>query len=247
VVELWRTGGGENHIPVEFVGRSVRAVPAGRSWIDVDFGYHAPEPEDVVVLIRRSAGLAVVMDARPGPYGVLGLLSRTPAEDLHRPQSNAWSAAELRRQAPVIQVEPATNAYAADKVRGGMARPYNGPQLWSSQAMRPGSGEHVQLTWPEAMPVRRVELVFNDDVDEDLVNLHHHRTPFPVIPELVRDYRIEVCMEGAWVPLHHERGNRSRHRVHDLGRPVETSALRIVVEATNGSAYAMIVAIRVFS
>jgi hypothetical protein len=247
VVELWRTGGGENHIPVEFVSRSVRAVPAGRSWIEVDFEYRAVEPEDVVVLVRRAVGLAVVVDPRPGPYGVLGLLSRTPAGNLRRPQSNAWSAAELRRQAPVIEVESATDAYAADNVRGGMARPYNGPQLWSSRPMRPGSGEHVELTWTETVPVRKIELVFNDDVDEDLVNLHHHRTPFPVIPELVRDYRIEACVDGAWVVVHHERGNRIRRRVHDLGQVVEASALRIVVEATNGSRYAMIVAIRVFN
>jgi hypothetical protein len=247
VVELWRTGGGENHIPVEYVSRAVRAVPVGRSWIEVDFEYRAAEPEDVVILVRRSAGLGVVVDARPGPYGVLGLLSRTPAEDLRRPQSNAWSAAELRRQAPVIEVESSTNAYSADNVRGGMSRPYNGPQLWSSRPMRPGSGEHVELTWPETVPLQKVELVFNDDVDEDLVNLHHHRTPFAVIPELVRDYRIEACVEGTWVPVHYEVGNRSRHRVHDLGRVVETSALRIVVETTNGSPYAMIFAIRVFS
>ncbi|MCS5717614.1 FAD-dependent oxidoreductase [Herbiconiux sp. CPCC 205763] len=245
-MELWRTGGGENHIPVELVERVERTVPAGRSWIEAEFGYRPAMPEDAVVLVRRAEGLAVVIEPRPGPYGVLALLSRTPAQDLHRPQSNAWSAAELRRHTPVIEVEGTTGAYSAANVRGGLARPYGGPQLWSSRAMVAGASEHVELDWSARVGIGRVELVFNDDVDEDLINLHHHRTPFAVIPELVRDYRIEVCADGRWEPVVQESGNRRRLRVHHLGRTVETDALRVVVEATNGSDYATIVAVRVF-
>ncbi|MFB2596683.1 FAD-dependent oxidoreductase [Herbiconiux sp. P17] len=245
-IELWRTAGGENHIPVGYLDSVERTVPAGRSWIEADFGHRPARPEDAVILLRRAEGLAVVVEPRPGPYGVLALLSRTPSQDLPRPQSNAWSAAELRRHTPVIDVESTTAAYAATNVRGGLARPYGGPQLWSSRPMVAGSSEHVELTWPERVAIGRVELVFNDDVDEDLINLHHHRTPFAVIPELVRDYRVEVCIEGRWETVVRERGNRRRLRLHDLERPVRTDALRVVVEATNGAESAMVVAVRVF-
>ncbi|WP_283656363.1 MULTISPECIES: hypothetical protein [unclassified Paenibacillus] len=44
--------------------------------------------------------------------------------------------------------------------------------------------------------VREIHCTFNDDVNEDLINLHHHRTPFEVMPELVRHYRIEVFTDG---------------------------------------------------
>jgi len=245
-VELWSTDAGENHIPVRFIASRDVDLPAGRSWLEADFDHRPDTPEDAVVLVRRSTGLAIVVDPTPAPYGMLGLLSRTPSSDLHRPQSNAWSAAELRRSAPVAEVEPATRAYRADNAIGGFARPYGGPQLWSSRAMAEGRPEHLELRWPEPVRLGSVELVFNDDVDEDLINLHHHTTPFAVIPELVRDYRLEAETAAGWVTIADVRGNRVRHRTHPLDAPVTARALRLVVEATNGSAWATVSAVRVF-
>ena len=246
-VELWSTGAGENHIPVRFLAAREIAVPAGRSWLEADFDHRPDSPEDAVVVVRRAKGLAVVVDPSPAPYGMLGLLSRTPANDLHRPQANAWSAAELRRSAPVAEVEPATRAYRAENVAGGYARPYGGPQLWSSQAMVEGRSEHLELRWPEPVRLSSVELVFNDDVDEDLINLHHHTTPFAVIPELVRDYRLEAETAAGWETIVDVRDNRARHRIHPFASPMTTRAMRLVVEATNGSSWATVSAVRVFA
>ncbi|MDR6972688.1 FAD-dependent oxidoreductase [Leifsonia shinshuensis] len=245
-VELWSTAGGENHIPVSFIDRREVEVQGGLSMLEADFGYEPAEPEDVVVLIRRAAGLSVVVNPRPAPYGTLGLLSRTPATDLHRPQSNAWSAAELRRQSVVFEATPFTRAYRPSNVSGGFARPYRGPALWSSAEMAGDQPEHLEVRWKEAVSIGRVELVFNDDVDEDLVNLHHHRTPFPVIPELVRDYRVDVETADGWRTVVSVTGNRVRHRAHDVALDERISALRVVVEATNGSAWATVVGVRVF-
>ncbi|MFK3672006.1 FAD-dependent oxidoreductase [Leifsonia aquatica] len=245
VVELWSTDGGENHIPVRFVDRRTLQVEPGRTRIEADFGYAPTAPEDVVVVVRRARGLSVIVNPEPAPSGVLGLLSRTPTTDLHRPQSNAWSAAELRRHAPVFDAAPATHAYGADQVAGGYARPFGGPNLWSSDRIEAQREERLELRWAAPVVAGSVELVFNDEVDEDLVNLHHHRTPFPVIPELVRDYRIEAATGGGWVTIVEVEGNRRRRRVHPLGG-MTTDALRVVVEATNGSAWASVVAVRVF-
>ncbi|KRC47305.1 pyridine nucleotide-disulfide oxidoreductase [Leifsonia sp. Root227] len=244
-VELWSTEGGENHIPVRFVDRRTLHVEAGRSMVGADFGYAPTTPEDVVVVIRRAPGLSVIVNAGAAPSGVLGLLSRTPATDLNRPQSNAWSAAELRRHSPVFEAAPATLAYEPEHAVGGYARPYGGPNLWSSERIASGREESLELRWPGPIGAGRIEVIFNDEVDEDLVNLHHHRTPFAVIPELVRDYRIEAATADGWVTLDVVAGNRRRRRVHDLGG-VTTDAVRLVVEATNGSAWASVVAVRVF-
>jgi hypothetical protein len=244
-VELWSTGGGENHIPVRFIDRRMLWVEPGRSRLEADFGYEPPAPEDVVVVIRRAPGLSVMVLQEAAPSGVLALLSRTPGTDLHRPQSNAWSAAELRRHTPVFDVKPATAAYQPSHVVGGYARPFGGPNLWSSKAMEPNREEHLEMRWREPIVAERVELIFNDEVDEDLVNLHHHRTPFAVIPELVRDYRIEIATAEGWAVVDRVTGNRRRRRVHEVGG-VTTNALRVVVEATNGSAWASVVAVRVF-
>ncbi|MFC9558645.1 FAD-dependent oxidoreductase [Agromyces sp. NPDC056965] len=247
-VELWSTGNGLNHIPVQLLAsRSVSVPAAGRTRLEAWFDFVPEAPCDVVVVVRRNPDLAVAVAPERPPYGVLSLLSRTPSLDLGEPQSNAWSAAELRRQTPAFSVEPTTTAYLAERVVGGLARPFGGPNLWASEPITDGREEFVELRWMERQAIGCIELLFNDDVDEDLVNLHHHRTPFVVMPELVRDYRVDIeTDDGGWAPLVTVAGNRVRRRVHELEAPVESAALRVVVEATNGDERAMIVAVRVF-
>src|SRR5690606_8467818 len=106
--------------------------------------------------------------------------------------------------------------------------------------------EYLRLDWSEEQRIERVDIIFNDDVDEDLINLHHHLTEFEVIPELVRDYRVEAQVAGEWRELAAVTGNRRRHRVHALESVVSATALRVVIEATNGSRWASVVAVRVF-
>ncbi|MNI56886.1 hypothetical protein D3C73_1119150 [compost metagenome] len=121
-----------------------------------------------------------------------------------------------------------------------------GPQSWTSEPMADGKPEWVELSWPAPISIHSVHLTFNDDVNEDLINLHHHRTPFLVIPELVKNYRIEAQVDGAWVVLDAETSNRKRKRIHPLDQPIETSRLRVVIESTNGGKYAELVEIRVY-
>ncbi|MET0735037.1 MAG: FAD-dependent oxidoreductase [Microbacterium sp.] len=249
-VELWSTARGENHVPVSLLRVRRVDVTAGRSWCRVGFDHRPATPEDVVVVVRRHAGLSAVVGRAPAPYGVMGLLSRTPrstADAETHPPTNAWSAVELRRMSPGVRVEPETAAYRAGNVAGGFSRPFRGPQLWSSAEVRDGAVEHVELAWSELQTIGEIDLVFNDDVDEDLINLHHHTTPFRVIPELVRDYRLQAESDGGWADVAVVRDNRTRLRRHTLDVPLTTQRLRVVVEATNGSAWAMIHAVRVFA
>jgi len=144
----------------------------------------------------------------------------------------------------VFGVEPETRAYRAENVAGGYARPFDGPQLWASEPL--SDEEWVELQWDAEQGIALIELIFNDDVDEDLVNLHHHSTPFLVMPELVRDYRVDARVGGSWQVLTEVAGNRARRRVHGI-EPVEADAVRVVVTATNGDVRAMIAAVRVFA
>ncbi|TFV99914.1 FAD-dependent oxidoreductase [Leifsonia flava] len=247
LIELWRTDGGENHIPVEKVSATeARVEHPGHSWVTARFDYTPDQPENVVVVIDRNPDLKLVVLPRSAPYGVLGLVSRTPRFQMDGPQSNAWSAFEMRRSAPAIRVTPDTNAYAAAHVSGGFQRPFDGPQLWSSRPLGE-DGESVVLTWDDPQSVRSVEVLFNDDVDEDLVNLHHHRTPFPVVPEVVRDYGIDFLTEDGWVRAETVLGNRVRRRVHRWDEAAQVKALRLVATATNGAECVTVAGIRAFS
>ncbi|MFJ4964044.1 putative FAD-binding dehydrogenase [Streptomyces sp. ADI96-02] len=245
-LELWSTGGGENHIPVKELDRASLELAPGEQWVRAPFSHEAPGGQNVVVLLRRNPDAALVVLDRPGPYGVLGLVSRTPRTDSGRPQSNAWSAEELRRRCPAVVVRGESSAYEAGQATGPLQRPYDGPRMWSSQSLATDPEPWIRLDWAEPRTIGCVDAVFNDDVDLDLVNLHHHRTPFPVVPELVRDYSVEALVDGGWRTLARVRDNRERRRSHLLDEPVAATALRLKVHATNGSEWATVVALRVF-
>ncbi|MGH8967053.1 MAG: FAD-dependent oxidoreductase, partial [Actinomycetes bacterium] len=187
------------------------------------------------------------------PYGVLAMAAKRADDatfDDHIPEEESqpltdWNARALRRRGFALTLTPETHAYRPERVVDGLQRPFGGPHLWSSAPVRLGP-EWVELAWDQPVRIASVRLVFNDDVDEDLINLHHHRTPFPVMPELVADYRIEVRTGGTWVTVADVGDNRHRHRVHDID-PVTADALRLVVTRTNGSPYVTVCAIKAYA
>ncbi|MHA7966182.1 FAD-dependent oxidoreductase [Paenibacillus sp. CAU 1782] len=251
-ISLYGTGKPENYIPAELLQSHAIAIPEGKGqWIEIPFRYETNEPCNVFVTIEGNEGIRLHTSAQP-LFGVLcfaghGGSSPDFADYMTSQKTMAWSMEELNRTPFCAVVEPATEAYAATSVTNGYARPYGGPQLWMSEAMSEGAEEWISLTWGREVEASEVRIIFNDDVNEDLINLHHHRTPFEVLPELVRDYRIEGLTEQGWATLHRESGNRKRLRVHKLEQPVAITALRLVVECTNGSPYAQVVEIRVYS
>ena len=125
-----------------------------------------------------------------------------------------WSMRKWNRRPLCLQVTPNTEAYTAKHVTDGYIRPFAGPHLWVSEEMTAGNPEWMQLEWKEEKRIAEIHLTFNDDVNEDLINLHHHRTDFEAIPEVVRSYRIEALIQEEWVEIAGEQDNHKRKRVH---------------------------------
>jgi hypothetical protein len=141
---------------------------------------------------------------------------------------------------------PTERSFAPENIANGLLRPYGAPNLWLSQRRDVDPEPWLALTWDAPPRIRRITITFNDDVNEDLINLHHHRTPFRVIPELVKDYALEARVDGAWQAVASVTDNRVRRRVHDVDLDAVTD-LRLRVLATNGSAYAEVVEVRVYA
>ena len=259
-VELWGTGKPQNYAPIVPLDTRTVTVTAGRGIpITARFDWLPDEPQNAVIVVRANPDIALHL-AEERPYGVLALTAKHASDeslDDHIPEEGDqpvtdWTARMLRRRSFVATVSPATTAYAAHHLSDGLQRPFGGPHLWSSAPLEPARDlaaqpEIVEATWPEPVTIRSVRIVFNDDVDEDLVNLHHHRTEFEVIPELVSDYAVEArTATGEWMPVADVTGNRHRHRVHDIDA-VTTDGLRLVVRGTNGSPYVTVVALKAYS
>lgn len=244
--ELWSTGNGLTHIPLEFISRGVMHVASdGRHSVTARVSHFPHEPHAAVLVLRSVPNVSLVIAREPAPYGVMTLTRRDPRYPHGSAQSNAWSAFELRGRSIAFSTEPSTRAYSPEQVIGGYQRPYGGPRMWA--AAMSGDAAWVELRWQTPVHLGSIELVFNDDVDEDLINLHRHRTPFRVMPTLVRDYRVEYLSGDEWRTLDEVTSNRQRHRTHRFAHPVTADRVRVVVHATNGHSHAMISALRAFA
>ena len=77
------------------------------------------------------------------------------------------------------------------------------------------------------------------------MNLHHHRTTFDIIPELIKDYEIWALVDGERVRLAKEEDNRSRQKNH-LFRKVKTNQLELHLHQTNGSNFKSLYEVRIY-
>ncbi|WP_438432299.1 FAD-dependent oxidoreductase [Gorillibacterium sp. sgz500922] len=246
-VELWDTARPENYVPHERVAEAACELEAGEGWASLPLSWTPSGARNGFVIIRRNPAVRLCL-AEDTQSGMLMFRSvKQPIENQFRLDDpiKRWPA--VNRTLPCLRVFPDTAAFSAEKLLDGYVRPFGGPHLWISA--NPVAGQEAPwaaLEWESPVAIKRVLLTFNDDVNEDLINLHHHETPFPVIPELVRGYRLEALVKGEWRELARVADNRRRRRVHVLDQPVQASALRLVVDETNGAPLAEVFEIRVY-
>ncbi|MFH9475376.1 FAD-dependent oxidoreductase [Streptomyces anulatus] len=256
-VELWSTGHPENAVPVDqLLTTAVTVPPDGPHWVTARLDHHPDTPRNAILVVRACADTALVLlpERTDGVLALRRKVEGDAAVDHDIPEEDGqlvveWQARGLRRQTFAFRATPDTAAFRPERAVGGYQRPYGGPQMWSSAPE--GDAEWLRLDWDDERELGEIRLVFDDDVDEYLNNLHRHRTPYEVMPELVRDYRVQSRdAAGAWHTLLTVTDNRRRHRVHTLaaedGGPVRTGALRLVVDATHGARRAHVIAFKAY-
>ncbi|MEF3306386.1 FAD-dependent oxidoreductase [Paenibacillus sp. GYB003] len=251
-VEVWDTGKPENYIPHRLiVAGSANVKEGSRQWVRFRLPWSPAAPQNAFVVVKENADIALYRSHTP-TTGTLSFIKEKSANisSLLTALDNEqlvvkWSMKRLVRKPFCFRLLNETAAYVPEKVIDGYQRPYGGPHMWVSAAMREGRDEWLELQWDKPSGFSEIHLIFNDDVNEDLVNLHYKRTPFEVIPELVKQYRLEAHTADGWTVLAEADDNRKRRNVHRLGRTVTADRLRLVVRSTNGSPCAEVVAIRV--
>ncbi|HEY0827565.1 MAG TPA: FAD-dependent oxidoreductase [Bacilli bacterium] len=253
-VEVWDTGKPENYVPCSLQAKAAVRVENGeKQWVSFDLEWLPDKPQNAFIIVKSNEAISLYLSHQP-KTGVLSFIKgeeplvSTNLED-HQPDQPVvqWSMKKLVRKPLCFRVKPETQAYSPEKIVDGYIRPFGGPHLWVSELMAPEMEEYVELSWEKTVTIAEIHLTFNDDVNEDLINLHHHRTSFEIIPELVKNYRIEVWANGEWKAVHHELNNRKRKRVHRLDKSMPTNRLRLVVESTNGCSRAEVVEVRIYN
>ncbi|GAA2796768.1 hypothetical protein [Kribbella solani] len=105
----------------------------------------------------------------------------------------------------------------------------------------------LQLTWAEPVTLSEIVVVLDADVQEDLINLHHHRSPFEALPTLLADYTLETRTAGTdWTPVAEVKDNHHRAQRHVLPTPIEATDLRLTAFRTHGNSRAHVVSIRAY-
>lgn len=251
-VQLWETGRPENYVPYAHLQSASASVNSGtQQWVKLDLRWQPETPRNAFLIIKANAAISLHMADQP-TSGILAYgHSNTPVVSLDFQNQPAqpvvlWDKKKFDHTAPCIRLSAPSQAFAAFKATDGYLRPYGGPHLWSSEQLEPGREEWLELAWTAPVTLRQVQVTFNDDVNEDLINLHHHITPYEILPTLVKDYRIEAYMDGNWTAVAAGSDNHKRKHVHTLAEAVTTDRLRVVIGATNGSQYAEIIEVRVY-
>ncbi len=247
VVEVYDPGRGQNYVPIDLLTRVTAAIPAGeRQWVRLEPDWTPESPRNAFVVVKANEAVSLHVAERPAP-GVLSFSRRPlkPAEDGGQ-EVRSWTDRGLLRRTYCFRAGT-TRAFEPAKAVDGYLRPFAGPHMWVSSDLGPEAPAWLKLTWADPVMAARIELIADDDPNEDLNNLHHHHTPFEVLPTLLRDYVVQAWIGDSWQDVAGVTGNRRRRVIHELGRPVETSALRVLVTATNGVPAARVVAVRVYA
>ena len=246
VIDAYRTRLPQNYLPGEKIATTFTHIPAGRKeWVKILLRLDRERPGNVFLRIAANPDLTLHHTDRTLP-GLLFFQHRDPAPDeIWTEQFRTWKQL-LLRQSLCLRVSDTTQIYRPNHVVGGYSRPYSGPNMWVSPPLSVDPRPWVAVTWNEPVTFTEVTLVMDAALEIDLINLHHHRTPFDVMPTLLKDYVVEAETTDGWIELARTHDNRHRLARHRLGRPVTARSVRVTVEETNGEQQAHLVSLRVY-
>lgn len=158
--------------------------------------------------------------------------------------------ADLAREARITASAEREDAPAANVLNGYVRDiPKQRINHWAAR-MTP-EGAWIELTWDKPRRIREVAITFDSGFQRELTLTSSDRANSGVIrapqPETVRDYRVLCRVPGRPEPVVAAAvtGNHQRLRRH-VFEPVEASAVRIEVTATNGDDFARIFEVRCY-
>lgn len=168
-------------------------------------------------------------------------------------------ARDLARQATITASSIAPGA-EADQVVSGQTRAIHGEDGAPADRAFPGlhrwmsdsSAElpaWIEFRWDAPVAIGNVRVIFDTGLHRELTLSHsgscNRRMVWGPQPESVKDYDLEIWLDGAWQVVESVRDNYFRLRHHQLPTPQTTDRLRIKVLATNGAAEARICEVRI--
>lgn len=120
---------------------------------------------------------------------------------------------------------------------------------WRTHGLSNGP-QWLELTWDAPIEAKQVILRFDSDLSSEIfvsinkMQLLDQEVGVPTC--LVKEYRVELLLDGKVQAEIHENGNYLRHRIHNLAEAVRFDCLRLTVISTNGQKETGLCEIRVY-
>ena len=220
-------------------------------WIDVPLKWFPDFPQNAFIIIKKNSEISLYLAEGKHP-GILSYENK-PIEEMNHPDLHVftrdspilhWTNQRINNKNFIFKVKDETEAFHPKNIINGFVRPYFGPNIWSSRFEE--KPEWIQFDFKKIQIINEVRITFDDDVNEDLINLHHHYTKHSRMPELVKDFKISVLSEGLWKEVVVILENRKRHIIINFDEPIETDAIKIELLNTNGSQYFSVYEVRAY-
>ena len=165
-------------------------------------------------------------------------------EDGYLPGFVNTDEADLARKAVITATYEEKGGEAAQVAQGISRRMGEDQNGWVSRC-----GESLTLALDGPHTVSQVRMTFESNfkypIRVTMAPLRQQQQRIGVPPELVKDYLVELVLDGRVVESKAVRGNFQRLSVCDL-EPVKADAVRITVEATNGDDTVVVHEVRVY-
>ncbi|MFC6171168.1 FAD-dependent oxidoreductase [Loigolactobacillus jiayinensis] len=250
-LKFYQTGKRQNYIPAQLLKSVTVSVPDNyHDWLTIPIEWQPEKPENIFVVVSKNPLLTLAV-GQQAFQGVLSFINE-PVAELNQPKLHHfvrtspilhWTNQLFNRRNFVFRIRQ-TSAFTVNNILNGYVRPFSGPNLWVTNCQH--QPETITLKWSKPQLVHEIRLTLNDDVNEDLINLHHHYTAFPVMPELIKDLILEAYTEQGWQKITAINDNRQRHLIVNLTEPIELQQIRLRLLSTNGSQQISLYEIRVY-
>ena len=203
----------------------------------------------------QAAGTAAAMAAQagltPAAFGrthLRQLQQQLLKDDCYIPGLTNQDPADLARAARA-SASSSRPGFGPEQVLSGIARTEEGGRsnLWCSA---PEAAPWLELQWDTPVALRQIRLTLDPDLSQErcisVSKAFLDKEPLGVAPTLLRDYTVTAYLDGKAVFSTRVADNHQRLNILDLPQEVSADALRVEIQATNGSPEARIFEIRAY-
>lgn len=176
-------------------------------------------------------------DSPGGPEPKNAHLGAYAEDEVRIPAYTHW---RQLRAALATRLDPPQRPFGGENAVDGKAWVEDMPHCWVSDPARP-LPQHLDIRFDRARTIGEVQLSF----DTNLARPNQSEPAFFRAPECVRDWRLLAETAEGWREVHAETGNFQRLRRVAIA-PVVCTALRVMVDATNGAPEARVFEVRAY-